>query len=220
MKAVKSGGLRARRFGLRLIVAALACALVLTGASLRRGASAQQKSPQGGAKSAATGAKKIVPMTQSRSASKGSNPKTMRTPNGDETPQVLGCSNATTAITIGQTVNGSLSTTDCVNPVDSSLYDAYSFNGTTGQQIVISMNSTQFDTYLYLMLPGETTLRPLSDPNPTIQDDDGGGGTNTRIPANTSRRRFPRTALTRFWRTLFGHRTILSAQTTGRALTR
>jgi hypothetical protein len=94
---------------------------------------------------------------------------------------VLGCSNSTTAITIGQTVNGSLSTTDCVNPVDSSLYDAYSFNGTTGQQIVISMNSTQFDTYLYLMLPGETTLRPLSDPNPTIQDDDGGGGTNARI---------------------------------------
>jgi hypothetical protein len=98
---------------------------------------------------------------------------------GNLTPQVLGCGNATATINYGQTINGTLAPGDCTNPIDGTLYDAYTFNGVAGQQIVIDMTSTDFDDYLYLMRPGETNISP--DPNTTLQDDDGGGGTNARI---------------------------------------
>jgi hypothetical protein len=93
--------------------------------------------------------------------------------------QALGCGNATTAISFGQTANGTLNSQDCTNPIDGTYYDAYTFDGVAGQQIVIDMTSTAFDAYLYLMRPGETTISP--DPATTIQDDDSGGDTNARI---------------------------------------
>ncbi|MDQ3907561.1 MAG: carboxypeptidase regulatory-like domain-containing protein, partial [Acidobacteriota bacterium] len=82
-------------------------------------------------------------------------------------------------INFGDSVNGELKAGDCTNPIDGTLYDAYTFTGTAGQQVVIDMASTAFDAYLYLMRPGETDISP--DPNVTVQDDDGGGGTNARI---------------------------------------
>lgn len=75
-------------------------------------------------------------------------------------------------ISMGQTINGTLSTSDC--PLgDGSYIDAYTFNGTSGQQIAILMTSSAFDTFLYLLLPDGSVLS---------LNDDGGGGTNSRIP--------------------------------------
>jgi hypothetical protein len=85
--------------------------------------------------------------------------------------QGVGGACAPTAISIGQMVNGTLAISDC--PLgDGSVYDAYSFNGVAGQQISILMTG-DFDTYLFLNNPDASNL---------TQDDDGGGGTNSRIP--------------------------------------
>ncbi|HJS22991.1 MAG TPA: fibronectin type III domain-containing protein [Pyrinomonadaceae bacterium] len=77
-----------------------------------------------------------------------------------------------TTIALGQTINATL-TTGCVFTGTSRYVDPYIFNGTAGQQIVIAMSSTAFDTYLFLNSPNNQTI---------VQDDDGGGGTNSRIP--------------------------------------
>ena len=90
------------------------------------------------------------------------------------TAQTGGCGTLT-PISFGQTVNGSLSTNDC-RLEDNSFFDVYTFNGTTGQQISISMSSAAFDTFLFLRRPDGTIL---------ASDDDGGGGTNSRIPAGS-----------------------------------
>ena len=80
---------------------------------------------------------------------------------------------APTPISIGQTINANLALSDC--PLgDGTVYDAYSFSASAGQQIAISMTSSQFDTFLILNRPDGSVL--------TV-DDDGGGGTNSRIPA-------------------------------------
>lgn len=84
------------------------------------------------------------------------------------------CNNPT-PITVGQTVNGQLSAGDCVLN-DGSFADLYSFNGTTGQQIAISLTSSAFNAYLLLANPSGQVI---------AQDNDGGGGTNARIPATS-----------------------------------
>jgi len=78
-------------------------------------------------------------------------------------------------ISFNQTVSGTLATTDCLL-AGGSYYDAYTFSGTAGQQVSVSMSSTAFDTYLFLFGP---------DGSITGEDDDGGGGTNSRIPASS-----------------------------------
>ncbi len=77
-----------------------------------------------------------------------------------------------TLITIGQTVTGTLSTGDCTLS-DGSFADLYRFSATAGQQIAVSLTATQFDAFLYLIAPSGNQL---------AFDDDGGGGTNARIP--------------------------------------
>ena len=82
---------------------------------------------------------------------------------------------APTPISIGQTINGNLTTSAC--PLgDGTFYDAYSFTATAGQQIAVSMTSSQFNTYLFLAGPDESIL---------AENNDGGGGTNSRIPAGS-----------------------------------
>ncbi len=81
---------------------------------------------------------------------------------------------APTPISIGQTVNGNLTTNDCPAD-DGTFYDVYSFSGTAGQRIRIAMSSSDFDTFLILNHPDGSLLS---------FDDDGGGGTNSRIPPN------------------------------------
>ncbi|MBS1795850.1 MAG: VCBS repeat-containing protein [Acidobacteria bacterium] len=80
-------------------------------------------------------------------------------------------------IAFGQTVGGALQSGDCTY-TDNSFYDAYTFSGTAGQQISIAMSSAQFNSYLFLYqgnYPGGSVV---------AQDDNGGGGSNARIPAN------------------------------------
>src|SRR5205085_12527770 len=52
-----------------------------------------------------------------------------------------------TLISVGQTINATLSTSDC-RLSDDSIFDSYTFSGTAGQSISISMTSATFDTYL------------------------------------------------------------------------
>ena len=79
-------------------------------------------------------------------------------------------------IAYGQTLNGVLQTGDCTTVFgDGSFSDLYTFNGTAGDQIAIALNSSAFDTYLALFNSGGMSI---------AQNNNGGGGTNARIPAN------------------------------------
>jgi PQQ-like domain len=98
-----------------------------------------------------------------------------------------------TPISIGQTVNGNLTTSDC--PLDDgTFFDAYSFSGTAGQQVAVLMTSSQFDTFLFLNRPDGSTL---------AVDDDGGGGTNSRIPPGSSFITLPTTGTYTIWANAF-----------------
>lgn len=87
---------------------------------------------------------------------------------------VSSCTPPATAISIGQSANGSLTTSDCRSPLRGNNYyaDRYSFVGSAGQTVTIALSSSSFDTYLYLIDPFGQVV---------AQDDDGGGGTNSRI---------------------------------------
>ena len=82
-----------------------------------------------------------------------------------------------TPITPGVTVNGSLSNTDCTSPSRGVrlFADRYTFDGTAGQQVTISMIQTSgtLDPYLYLIAPDGYIID---------QADVGAGGANARIP--------------------------------------
>jgi Bacterial pre-peptidase C-terminal domain len=77
-----------------------------------------------------------------------------------------------TSISCGASSNGSLANTDCALS-DGSYWDAFSFTGVVGQQVTITMTSSAFNTYLFLLRPDGTT--------DVAQDNDSGGGTNARI---------------------------------------
>lgn len=81
------------------------------------------------------------------------------------------------SIAYGQTVNGSLSVTDCTDDVNGDIYyaDYYQFTGTTGDKIYIQQSSTSIDPWLMLIFPSGNYL----------ENDDGGGGTTARIPATS-----------------------------------
>jgi hypothetical protein len=172
-----------------LLALAIACAVVAFAVAGRLpGASAQQKS-QAGSKLPGYAAlsTKRAPGAHSRAKLKEGGAKSAAAAGGEVAPLALGCAKPDAAITLNQTVNGTLASGDCTLS-DGSFFDAYTFSGTAGQQVTIRMSSTQFDTYLYLMKPGETTIS--NDPLVTTQDDDGAddgavnsGTTNSRIPA-------------------------------------
>jgi outer membrane protein assembly factor BamB len=77
---------------------------------------------------------------------------------------------------------------------DGTFYDAYSFTGTAGQQVAVSMSSNEFDTFLILNRPDGTTL---------AFDDDGGGGTNSRIPPGGGVITLPVTGTYTIWANAF-----------------
>jgi hypothetical protein len=54
--------------------------------------------------------------------------------------------------------------------------DRYTFTGAAGQLVALSLNSTAFDPYLYLIGPDGAVL---------AEDDDGGDALNARIPAGS-----------------------------------
>ena len=81
------------------------------------------------------------------------------------------------AINSNQTVNGSLTVSDCAVGINGNIFytDVYTFNGNAGRQISIQLNSAQFDAFLTLRLPDGSS----------VMNDDGGSGTNARIPAGS-----------------------------------
>jgi len=94
------------------------------------------------------------------------------------TPADLSCTSATT-ITAGQTVTGSLTSTDCL--VDGAYYtDFYRFTLTQVTTTRIALNSTAFDSYLILRNSAGSLV---------ASDDEGGGNGNAlismQLPAGT-----------------------------------
>lgn len=89
-----------------------------------------------------------------------------------------GSCSAVVAAVSGVTNSGTLATTDCTAGARGAGYytDRYSFTGTAGQLVSIQLTSNAFDTFLYLKNPAGTVI---------ASNDDGGGGTNSRIPANS-----------------------------------
>jgi hypothetical protein len=78
----------------------------------------------------------------------------------------------TTPIAVGQTVPGQLASSDC--QARRGVARRYTFNGLAGQQVQLSLESVAFDSYLSLLGPASELID---------EDDDGGGGLNSRIPA-------------------------------------
>ena len=86
---------------------------------------------------------------------------------------------SSTQIALGGSVNGSLSSGDCrsdLRGVDH-LADRFTFTGTAGQRLIITMNATGggLDPYVYLIAPDGYVMG---------QDDDSNGGGNSRIPTS------------------------------------
>ena len=79
-------------------------------------------------------------------------------------------------IDLGQTVTGSLASND-PTVADGRRGQAWALEGIAGQRVTIDL-SADYDAYLYLVGPG------LDEP---IGDDDGGGGTNSRIETTLPR---------------------------------
>ena len=111
------------------------------------------------------------------------------------TPWPSGCIQP---IVAGQSIGGTLATSDCsyyFGGDTSNLYytDVYSFSGTAGQQIAIAMNSSAVDAWLDLYSVNDVTANALT------YDDDGGGGTNARIPPGGGFYTLPATGTYYIW---------------------
>lgn len=78
-------------------------------------------------------------------------------------------------ITAGVAVDGTLTASDCLSPEGPYYTDVYSFNGSAGQSISISLTASAFDPYLLLIGPAGKV---------EAEDDDSGPGFNARIPGN------------------------------------
>src|SRR5690606_15776365 len=72
---------------------------------------------------------------------------------GGAMDELMGGGRSSNALSYGQTVNGELSDADRTLD-DGSKYDEYTFQGSTGDRVVITMTSSAFDTYLALLGPG------------------------------------------------------------------
>lgn len=108
----------------------------------------------------------------------------------------------TNPVSLGVASNGSLAITDCTNSARGTSYytDRFGISVNAGQQISILLTSGAFDTYVYLKSPAGTVL---------VSNDDGGGGTNSRIPATSGTYTVPATG------TYIIEVTSYSAQVTG-----
>lgn len=78
------------------------------------------------------------------------------------------------ALRAGQTVTGRLETSDA-QLVDDSYFDAYTYSGNAGDRILVTMTSTDFDTFLSW---GRGAGNSFSA---DLTDDDGAGNTNSQI---------------------------------------
>ena len=79
-------------------------------------------------------------------------------------------------IRVGQSVSGRLADTDALLD-DDSYYDTWTISATHGQRLQIEMQADSFDTFLHFGKMEDGEFKSLQT------DDDGGGGTNSRIRA-------------------------------------
>lgn len=77
-------------------------------------------------------------------------------------------------ITVGQSVQGKLTTQDVLLRSDSTYAQAWTIQARSGQTITIDLESDEFDAYLFVRGPGITGGREF-------QDDDSGGNCNARL---------------------------------------
>ncbi|TVQ19252.1 MAG: serine protease [Leptolyngbya sp. DLM2.Bin15] len=102
-----------------------------------------------------------------------------RAPTTAQRPSNIGSRPAQRITVNGAAISGQLDSDSNVLPFDNSYFNVYNFDGRAGQRIVIDMSSNEFDTFLILLDPNGVDI---------MQDDDGGGGTNSKIemtlPAN------------------------------------
>ena len=90
-----------------------------------------------------------------------------------QSPFMLGLGEPPKTITLSDTpIQGRLSRDSEVLSTDDSYYDAYTFSGRSGQQVLMEMNSAELDAYLILLSPQGRDL---------AQDDDGGRDSNARL---------------------------------------
>jgi hypothetical protein len=184
------------RFALRLAFFSFLCLLVcaLNSTRLQRAASAaapvtgtQQKQGAGGKKSGAAVNARGNSRLSEKSAAKAAAAAAVavKSATGGEVQPATVCAQ-NQSINFGQTLSGTLANGDCVSPIiktgqtqpDGSLADEYTFSGTAGQQISISMSSTVFDTVVYLLRPDGTVLSSNDD----IDPDGRPPNTNSRVP--------------------------------------
>jgi Bacterial Ig domain/Calx-beta domain/Domain of unknown function (DUF4214) len=78
-------------------------------------------------------------------------------------------------IILGQTIIGTHAETDCSAPIGNR-NDSYIFDASAGQTVAITMTAGFFDTRLVLMAPSGAEI---------ASDDNGNGGTDSRIPAGS-----------------------------------
>lgn len=95
-----------------------------------------------------------------------------RAPQTAQDIQPPGITNPPEAIALNSLVQGNLARDSNLLPADNSYFNAYTFEGRAGQRIEITMRSNELDTYLILLAPNGQDI---------AQDDDSGGGTNSRI---------------------------------------
>lgn len=79
-------------------------------------------------------------------------------------------------ISIGQTVSGRLDASD-PKLSDNSHYDLYVYRGRPGEQVMVTMRSSDFDTYMAWGRVAGNRFDAVE------RDDDGGGGTNSQLIA-------------------------------------
>jgi hypothetical protein len=92
-------------------------------------------------------------------------------------------------ITRGSTVTGSLTSTSSLSARRPGAYaDYYTFSGNVGDNIAITLTSTQFDTYLYLEGPGGVLI---------AENDDSGLSSDSRIPPQSGMLTLPATGVYR-----------------------
>ncbi len=75
------------------------------------------------------------------------------------------------SISCGQTVSGSLATSDCALS-DGSYADFYAFTGADGQDVTVTMRSSSVNSYLALLDPNQQDVQ---------ENDNGGGGNDARL---------------------------------------
>jgi hypothetical protein len=110
-------------------------------------------------------------------------------------------------LAIGQTINGTLATSsgcyDYESGTDRWYDDVYTFTGTAGQKVAITMNGVGgFDPYFALYLGNTDALA-----NWIAADDDGGGGVNARMPAGTGYITLPSTGTYFIWASTYAANT-------------